>query len=368
MDKNKILLIGAGKTGNCLLDEMLNHDKRYVGLMINSALGDMEKLPNFNLCQSYLIPGVNGTGRDRKIGAQYIKDRGESIIDTIAKYKQSTVAVFFTSVDGGTGSGATPLLIKALKKPFPDKKVILVAAMPRLSENKDSLENAKGFWNDLVDLRKKGLVDSVYLIDNNKRRTFDEINKEATKALDSAFSLNSYDIGGDIDQNDSMKVNTASGYNFIMELSDKYTRLEDSIDQSIKDSVFMLPTSYECDYMGAVLPKGIYDISELKSKFEVYNTDYCGFSQNKGLIVLSGLAIPKEGIELIQIALNDLEIRNSKRIKGNDDDLYVKVTKDKIDNEYKKESLENKYSKLVSSTTPSSDTLSEILDSDFWDD
>lgn len=367
MNKNSILLIGSGRTGNIFVSEMLNLDKRYTGLMINSALGDMNKLSNFEICQSYVIPGVDGTGRNRELGKSYIKNRGESILDIIASYKQSKVAVFFCSSDGGTGSGSTPLLIRALKKPYPDKKIILVAIMPKLSENKDSLQNAIEFWNDIIDLKKKKLIDTIYLIDNNKRKTYEEINKEASKKLDMAFSLNTFDTTGSVDQNDSLKVNTANGYNFIMELDNKYTKLQDSIDQAIKDSVFLLPNSYDCDYMGAVLSKNGYSIDELRSIFEVYNTDYCGLSEDKNLIVLSGLSIPKDGVELIQIALKDLENRNNQRRKEDEDNLYVEIDKTEKNSSGEQDIKNKKYSK-INSVALSSSTINEILDESFWDD
>jgi len=366
MDKNLVLLIGSGKTGNIFVSEMLDCDKRYAGLMINSAIGDMNNLPNFNLCQSYVIPGEDGSGRNRELGKQFIKNRGESILDIISNYKQSKVAVFFCSSDGGTGSGSTPLLIKAVKKPHPKTKIILVAIMPRLSENRDSLQNAIDFWNDIIDLKKKRLVDTIYLVDNNKRKTFEEINKEATRKIDMAFSLNTFDTAGDIDKNDSLKVNTANGYNFIMELDTKYTNVEESINQSIKDSVFMLPTSYDCDYMGAVLSKGKYDIEDVRSRFEVFNTDYCGVSESESLIVLGGLAIPKDGIEIIQIALKDLEKRNNSRQKHDENSLYIEK-----DQEYDREEIDNaineKYKK-INTSSPSISVINEILDDNFWDD
>lgn len=366
MDKNSVLLIGSGKTGNVFVDNMLNFDKRYASLMINSAINDMNRLPNFKLCQNYVIPGVDGSGRNRELGQQFIKDRGESILDIISKYNQTKIAVFFCSSDGGTGSGSTPMLMKAFRKLFPLKKSILYAIMPRLSENKDSLTNAISFWNDMIDLKKKKIVDTIYLVDNNKRKTFEEINIEATRKLDMAFSLNIFDISGNIDQNDSTKVNTASGYNFIMELDNKYTKLEDAIDQSIKDSVFMLPSSYDCDYMGAVLSKNGYSTEELRHKFEVYNTDYCGTSDKQNLVVLSGLSIPKDGIELIQMALQDLNERKSNRNKNDENDLYIAIDKINL-----KETIKNEKKKptdKVESSSMSSSTLSEILSDNFWDD
>lgn len=361
MNKNNMLLIGTGKTGNVLVNEMLERDRRYVGLMINSALGDMTNLKNYEIADHFLFAGRDGSGRNRDAAKDFVKKRGHSIVDTILKYSEQDVVVFFTSADGGTGSGSTPLIVRALKKATPHKTVIVVAVMPRLSENELSLKNSIEFWNDLVDLKNKDLVDTIYLIDNNKRRSFEDINKEAVDTLDMAFSLNTYDNTGTIDQNDSKRVNTAKGYSFVLPLSPKYTDIQDSIDQAIKDSVFMPPPAYECDYMGAVVQEKYYNVEDLKSRFEVYKVDYCGYSDKTNLIVLGGLAVPKDGIDILQMALRELEKRTAKKYV--EEDLKVKIK----DTEDKKEELKVQETKAKTATI-SAKELNNMFDDNFWDD
>jgi hypothetical protein len=364
MDKNSVLLLGTGKTGNTLVSEMIELDKRYVSLMVNSALGDMSKLKNYELSDHFLFPGEDGSGGDREYAKTLVKKRIQSLIDKIIKYNFQKKVVIFTSSSGGTGSGSSVLIARALKKACPDKTISMVVAMPNLSENENSLKNAISFWNDLIDLKNKNLIDTIYLIDNNKRRSLDEINKEATKTLDLAFSLNNFDKSGTIDQNDSTRINTAKGYNFIMPLNSKFAELQDAIDDSIKNSVFMNPKTYDCDYMGAVIQEKYYNVEELKGKFEVYKADYCGSSDNQNLIVLGGLSVPKEGIDIIQMALKDLEKGSSK--KRIEEDLFVRVN----DSENKKdEAVDTKTNeKAIESTTVTADVLNNLFNDNFWDD
>jgi hypothetical protein len=365
MDKSSVLLLGTGKTGNILTNEMMSLDGRYVSLMVNSSLGDMNKLKNYELADHFLFPGEDGSGGNREYAKNLVKKRVQSLIDKIIKYNFQKKVIIFTSASGGTGSGSSVLIARALKKACPDKTISMVVAMPNLSENEVSLRNATEFWNDLVDLKNRNLVDTIYLIDNNKRRNLDEINKEATKTLDLAFSLNNFDTSGNIDQNDSTRINTAKGYSFIMPLNSKFTELQDAIDDSIKNSVFMTPQSYECDYMGAVIQNKYYNINELKSKFEVYKADYCGNSEKQNLIVLGGLSVPKDGIDIIQMALKDLEKKSSRK-REVDEDLFVKI--DKSDDDRGEIASTKTNEKAIESTTVTADVLNNLFNDNFWDD
>jgi hypothetical protein len=364
MNKNNLLLLGVGKTGNVLVNEMIELDKRYISLMVNSSMGDMNKLKNFELADHFLFPGEDGSGGDREYAKNLVKKRVQILIDKIIKYSLQKNIAIFTSSSGGTGSGSSILIIRALKKAVPDKSISIVVAMPSLSENENALKNAIGFWNDLIDLKNKNLVDTIYLIDNNKRRSLDDINKEATKALNLAFSLNNFDKSGTIDQNDSTRINTAKGYSFIMPLNSKFSELQDSIDDSIKNSVFMIPKSYNCDYMGAVIQEKYYNLDELKGKFEVDKAEYCGSSDNQNLIVLGGLSIPKDGIDIIQMALTDLEKGNSK--KRIEEDLFIKVNDSRDERE--EQAISRTKEKIIESTTVTADVLNNLFNDNFWDD
>ena len=330
--------------------------------MVNSAIGDMSNLKNFKNTDHFLFAGQDGSGRNRDVAKGFVKKRIQSLIDVLIKFQDQKVACIFCSSDGGTGSGSSLMIAKALKQACSDKKIIICAAIPRLSENEISLKNATEFWNELIDAKNKKIVDTIYLIDNNKRHTYEEINDEATKALDMAFSLNTFDNTGTIDQNDSNRVNTATGYNFIMPLDKKYTNLQMAIDNSIKNSVFLPPPSYDCDYLGAVIQKEYYRLEDLRNKFDVFKVDYCAYSDSENLIVLSGLAVPRDGIDIIQVALKDTKEKNNAKYK--EDDLYVKI-KDEVVIEKDIDRGENN---SINTSTVSAKILENMFSDNFWND
>lgn len=365
MNKNSILLVGCGRTGNVLVNEMVSKDFRYVSLMVNSSLGDMSNLRNYKLADHILFPGKDGSGKNREIAKGYVKQRDRAILSDLMKYENQKTCIMFTSSAGGTGSGTTLPIIRLIKTANPEKKIILVVAIPNLTENEISLKNTIDFWNDMITFKNKGLIDTIYLVDNSKRHTYEEINEEVVKTLDSAFSLDTFDTTGTIDQNDSEVINTAKGYSFILPLSTKYPTIKEAIDGSIKNSVFMIPQIYNCDYFGAVVQKQYFNIDDIKSDFEIYKADYRGYSNDKNptnIIVLGGLPIPKEGIEIIQDALKDREKIIAK--KYYDEDLFVKTKGENINKEIAKKEA----SATISNTTLSANDLDAMINSDYWDD
>lgn len=361
MDKTSILLIGIGRAGNVLTNEMLQRDKRYVGFMINSSLSDMIDLSNYKIADNYSFPGVDGSGKSREKAKEFVKKRVQSIIDKLLKYNQQKNVVIFTSADGGTGSGSSPLIAKALKHACPEKNIMLVVVMPKLSENELAISNAIGFWKDLTNLKRNKIINNFLLIDNNKRRTYEEINKDAIDCLDKAFSLNTFDTTGTIDQDDSEIINMAEGYNLILPLSQKYNKLNDAIDQAIKETVFMPPSIYECLYVGALTQKEIYNSEKLKTMFKINKASYCGFSKSENIIVFSGLSSPKEGIEILEMAYNDIKKEN---IQFNNNDLY----EIKIDNPKEDQDKEQAKNSSIKNSTISSNDLKDLFDDNFWDD
>ena len=346
-----------------LVDDMISLDKRYVGLFINSALGDIVNLKNYDTVDHFLFAGQDGSGKNRDVAKGFVKKRIQALIDVLIKYSEQKNCYIFCSSDGGSGSGSSILIAKALRKACPDKNIGIIGIIPKLSENQISLKNATEFWNDLINLKNKKLVDTIYLIDNNKRHTYEEINKEATKALDMAFSLNTFDTTGTIDQNDSNRVNTAIGYNFIMPLDVKYTNLQMAIDNSIKNSVFLPPPSYDCDYLGAVVQKEYFNVEDLRSKFEVFKVDYCGYSNSENVIVLSGLSVPREGIDILQVALKDVEDKVKSKYKENDLHVWVKDDEAIIEKD-----IDKGESNTINSSTVNAQTLEKMFSDNFWDD
>ena len=369
MDRKRILLLGSGQCGNRITNLMLNKDKRYTGLFCNANLKDMEDLENFDINRNvFYIPNATGTGKSRELAGQYIKEEVQKLVDMILKYALQDTIVFITSADGGFGSGSIKYIIKAIKHACPNKTINVVGVFPSLTEGRIAFKNTIGFWNDVISLlgtnKNKGLINSIQFIDNDKRKTLEEINECAVEELDYALGF----YGDNIDESDSKRINNERGYKVLLKLDNRYRNIDDAIDIAIKESVFIQPNSYNCKYLGASVRKDDFCAEDFKSKFETLEAPYCGYNKEQNLLLLSGLTMPKEAIEIIETAYKDSEkMEQEKQKLAIDENLFVDINGD-IDNEDDtiNNSLKNVKSELKS--TISSKELNNLFNEDFWND
>ena len=368
MDLKKVLVLGNGQCGNRLLSKLLQKDGRYTGIFCNASMSDMEKLPKLDIERNvFYIPNATGTGKNPELASKYIKEEVQKLIDMIAKYPLQDTIIIIVSTDGGFGNGSVKPITIAIKGAIrkgilPEKSINIVGVLPSLNEGKIAFKNTIRFWNDLIFLKTKGLIDSIQFIDNNKRKTLEGINECAIEELDYALGFQA----NNIDENDSKRINTEKGYKFLMKLDNKYKSIDAAIDSAIKESVFVQPAKYECKYLGVSVRKEDFYADDFKNKFDTLEAPYCGYNDEENLILLSGLSIPKEPIEIIEMALKDIETKEKEKSIEDEEDLYVNIDGNNKDNKNKKKN-DDKSKKEVKSTI-SSKQLNDLFDENFWDD
>lgn len=341
MDKQRIAVIGAGGCGNKLLNTLMDIDPRYTPVFCNTNIREMENLEHFDAGNNSLyFANAGGTGRDRNKAKEAVKKEQAKTMDFLAnRFSQTSgIDTFFLmgSSDGGTGSGSIPILAKAIKAVNPDATVNIIGAMSGLNEKEASLQNTKGFWNDIVVLMKNGTVNSVQFIDNNKMSDEEEFNIDVMTEFDNSISIDNEEI----DIIDSEKVNTARGYKVTLNLDNRLARLDikKAIKQAKESSNFLIPElnkneTFECDFaMVSVDSESGIDKNSFKGFFEVYDLDKYDYNdEEKNMVVLGGVELPKDYIELIDIELATLKEKRSNRDIFSDDlivenDEEVKVT------------------------------------------
>lgn len=364
MDKKRILLLGSGQCGNRLTNLMLEKDKRYTGIFCNASMSDMESLSNLDINRNmFYIPNATGTGKSPELASKYIKEEVHKLIDMIIKYPLQDTIVFITSTDGGFGNGSLKPTIQAIKHKCPDKSINVVGVMPSLTEGKIAFKNTIKFWNDMVFLKNKNLIDSVQFIDNNKRKTLEEINEEAIEELDYTLGFQ----GDTIDENDSKRINNEKGYKFLIKLDSKYRSIDVAIDNGIKNSVFIQPSVYDCKFMGVSVKKSDFYADDFKTKFDSLEAPYCGYNEKENLILLSGMPIPKENMDIIKMALKDIENKEKERVSI-EEDLYISMDDDTENPINKNASNQKNNIKKEVKSTISSEELNNLFDDNFWDD
>ncbi|ASW43311.1 cell division protein FtsZ [Clostridium isatidis] len=314
MDKGKMLLVSLGQGAGNIVDGLISKNPRYNGLFINSSLFDIKPLKNADMSKNvYLYPGTDGSGRDRNKSKEMILDNVNAIGTLLSKYLLTEVIVVFTTMAGGTGSGAIKTFIQIAKKVLPKAKINVVAILPSLKEDELSFKNTLECWNDINSIMD--LINDVKFVDNNKRNTYREINNEVIESLDLAYNITGIHSEGSIDNRDSLRINTAEGSGLVLKLYDGLMDAKTAVDLAIKNSVFVQPDTYDCDYLGINLKIDGYDPYEVSKLFEVYRSTYITYNNKNNIVVLGGCETPTEAIKLIKMALDDKKKRKLSRNK-----------------------------------------------------
>ncbi len=322
MDKSRILLIGTGRCGNKIVDEMLETDGRYTGLFINTTDVDLSDLENAKQRNTFIVPNASGTGKNRNTAKQYVQEEDQKILDRISKYTQQDTIICIASADGGSGSGITPLLINLINAIIEGKTINLVAVLPRYNEGKRALENTIAFWNEVMKLYSRGIIKSIMLVDNNKRDTDTEINEKLIEDLDACLGAE-----GLTDETDSWVVNNDRGYKIVLNLEEGYDTVEEAIDACIAESVFIYPEEAfkNCNSILGLLNPEAYDIESAKNQYSAKNFKKYGESEDYNTLILGGCRIPREAIDVYVEQLE--EIRNEEKNSIlKEEDLIVDVS------------------------------------------
>ncbi|KQC91232.1 hypothetical protein AM596_15780 [Clostridium perfringens CP4] len=357
MNRRNIAIIGTGGAGNKLLDVLLDINPVYNSVFCNTNVKEMENLKHYDAENNSLyFASAQGTGRNRdKAKAAIKKDRAKTLDFFVDKYSPTSgIKTFFLigSTDGGSGSGSMPMLAKILKRVNSNCKVNVLAPTPDFNSNILSLKNTLGFWKDILELMKDGIVDSLQFIDNNKMRDEKEFNYAVMKEFDDSIGI----TAGEIDTEDSEKVNTAKGYKVTLNLNPDINDFEKAVEIAKLTSNFVIPEDItKVDVLMANFQKDIFKKEDIKKCFKVFSLDKEEYVEDKNMIVLGGVELPKDHKKLIEMEVEKLEKEISNRDIFDDDDLEVKT-------EIKREAPEIK-AKGISKK----DLMNMINDDDFWD-
>jgi cell division GTPase FtsZ len=179
----KILVIGLGQCGGRIADEFsrLNaRARRQRGLDIITGTYAVStsaiELADLTYVKSdyrhRILVGAEqvrgqGVGGVNELGAQIALENADSIMEEIRNAKEffeTDAILIIGGTAGGTGSGALPVIIRQVKKRFPDVKAYAMAVLPYdREENRDE----KAVYNTAVCLKSVSSVsDAVFLYDN----------------------------------------------------------------------------------------------------------------------------------------------------------------------------------------------------------
>lgn len=203
--KNTISIYGCGGAGINIVTKVLSIPSTSVGFpeveytLIDTSDSNLKGIEKSNnKYHTYLIPGVDGAGKDRKFGIDVIEPHCDKVLN-LHKPKDCSIVIY--SLAGGSGSTAGPLIVRELLKR--DKCVISIC----IGNTTNGVE-AKNTLDTIADLQRiskkldKPLVACFYKNDNSTPRSaVDDSIENDVRALSLLLSGANEELDGEDIQN-----------------------------------------------------------------------------------------------------------------------------------------------------------------------
>lgn len=207
------MLIGIGAAGNKAVVDAVKRGTVAVEdtVIINSTSKDFP--PDYEGQTIILSPIDSGCGKEVEIARQYamtaIKD-GRLVFEDIHKY--STV-IICTSVEGGTGSGASPLIAQYIQEVH--KRNVHVIAFTGFEEDVRGIQNTITFFKNLNDKLMVQTISNIKFMaeaGNNKFKAEQLANQEMCDRIEILTGKNFIASSQNIDETDIQKISNTPGY------------------------------------------------------------------------------------------------------------------------------------------------------------
>lgn len=244
----KALLVGIGAAGNKAVITAI--EKGVVDtkdtIIINSTSRDFP--PDYDGKKIILSPTDSGCGKERKVAKDYTLtaiQSGKLNIEDINSY--STI-IICTSVEGGTGSGSTPIIANFFNQVY--RKNVHIISFAGFEEDVRGIGNTIEFFQEIDSAIIVQIIRNaafLRLAGNSKFKAEQMANDEMCNRVRILTGQNFIASEQNIDDTDILKVSNTSGY---MTVEQQY------IDKPLVDQ----------DDFNSLVKKMIYNSKSLKSK------------------------------------------------------------------------------------------------------
>lgn len=184
MDKEKVALKvgaicignGGGQSGVALYKEGVDV------ILLNTSSRDLSSEVVPDGVNSYIIQDTNdtgrGAGRNREIAKKLFEDfmQSEKLLTSEhfeSFVREKDVIFVIASSAGGTGSGIAPTLSYLINERYPNKVIIIIGILPRLSESINSQQNSIQFFKEIEEMGEVGVKFPYALFDLEKYADLD---------------------------------------------------------------------------------------------------------------------------------------------------------------------------------------------------
>ena len=305
-------------------------------ILVNSTSKDMPK--EFGGKTIILSSQDTGCGKERHVAKQYAENalkKGLFNFDNIGEY---TTVIFATSVEGGTGSGSTPILAKFFNQVH--KKNVHIIAFTGFEDDVRGLANTIDFFKEVdSNLIIQAISNKSFMREamQNKFKAEEMANLEMCKRIRVLTGMDFIDSKQNIDDTDILKLSNTAGYMTVeksyfskpLETNDDYEKI---VKHMIYDSASIQSKNPAPSRLGVILnispaSEDAIDYSFTSIK-EAYGNPYEFFQQiqwdgNKEYIayIASGMKMPIDEIEAVYNRYKE----QSGRINKSTDEFFSRV-------------------------------------------
>ena len=343
----KFCYVGLGAGGNKGVMQLITNgvvDHKDV-ILINST--DKDIPDDFKGSKIILRPDNTGCGKERSIAKEYaVRTLKTGIIDTTIP-QDATNVILVTSVEGGTGSGATPVIAQYISEVL--ARNVHIICFTGFEEDVRGLQNTVEFFQEIssfdVDVQVIKLSAFLNVAKGNKFTAEELADEELCRRINIMIGTDLQKSVQNIDDTDILKVVSTLGYKTIEELYfDTNLMDQEQFNKLCKQMIYnskSLPTSDPgMVRLGVILnirPESEdavdYTFSVIKNAYGIpyesfFHKQWDGKEQYIRFIC-SGMKLPIDEVE----AIHDRYIEASKAVDKKRDDFFSKASKLQIEKE-----------------------------------
>ena len=237
----KTLLIGIGAAGNKAVVTAIEKGTMNVEdtVIVNSTSKDFPK--EYQGTKIVLSGTDTGCGKERAVSKTYTKKAiGEGKFNFNDKMSQYTTVIIATSVEGGTGSGATPTLAKFFNKVY--TKNVHIIAFTGFEDDVRGLANTVEFFKEIdpaIIVQTISNVSFMAAAGYNKMKAEEMANKEMAERIRVLTGQDFINGRQNIDDTDILKLSNTSGYMTVEKKTfNKSLETRDDFEKIIKNMVY----------------------------------------------------------------------------------------------------------------------------------
>ena len=343
----KVFLVGIGAAGNkavlSAIDEGIIEEKDT--LMINSTSKDFPKeYEGKTLC----LTSVNtGCGKERSTAYNYarqaINDGKFNWLDNENFRSTYDSVIIATSVEGGTGSGSTPIIAKFFSQVH--RKNVHIFAFTGFQDDVRGLANTVEFFKEIEDTFITHTISNAAFLrtaGGNKLKAEELANKEMAKRISVLTGQDFIEGSQNIDDTDILKLSNTAGYMAVeKKYFDKSLETREDYEKIIKNMIYnsatITPEDPRAKRLGIILNIAPESEDAIDYNFESihkeYGNPYEFFRQVQWdgkreyiAYIASGMKMPFEKIK----AVYDTYVEETNKINKVTDSFYVDMQDLKI--------------------------------------